>query len=316
MIVNDRLQEYIIVGSGTNFKASDLGLELDHTQEHMNVMQTRLCIAQLRNETVNVVDGKGRVTASWKVVEKDVEDPDLSSERAKNLLEHGLCDFDFSSGDFNLCDLFFKLWPGDINAQLDLVNAQIRAYNKNLARKVFTPCGVSECTSDEFKTFIAILIGASCYHKGGEALWATKTKGIVAPPDFGRYMSHRRFKELRQHMSHAMSCPELKRDYDWWRVGGIIRDFNENQRKFVAAHQWKVLDELMSAFQPRTRKTGNLPNISFIIRKPKPLGTEFKCAGCPETGMMLGLEVQEGRTRMAKVSLTRKDTCDSSANVC
>ena len=168
-------------------------------------------------------------------------------------------------------------------------------------KKVFGSRGIAECTIDEYKTFIAILIGATCYYRGGEALWATKSKGIVAPPEFRNYMSHRRFKEIRTHVAAVMAWPELKRDYDWWRVGGMIRDFNNNRRQFVAAHQWKVLDELISAFQLRTRKTGNLPNISYIIRKPRPLGTKFKCAGCPETGVILGLEVQEGKERMSKV---------------
>jgi hypothetical protein len=33
-----------------------------------------------------------------------------------------------------------------------------------------------------------------------------------------------------------------------------------------------VADESMSAWVPRTSKTGGLPNISFIKRKPEPLG--------------------------------------------
>ena len=38
----------------------------------------------------------------------------------------------------------------------------------------------------------------------------------------------------------------------------------------------KVLDESMSALVPRTTATGGLPTISYIRRKPEPLGTEFK----------------------------------------
>ena len=32
----------------------------------------------------------------------------------------------------------------------------------------------------------------------------------------------------------------------------------------------------MSAIVPRTTPTGGLPTISYIMRKPEPLGTEFK----------------------------------------
>eukprot|EP00873_Tetraselmis_striata_P006477 jgi/Tetstr1/426741/TSEL_001678.t1 len=38
------------------------------------------------------------------------------------------------------------------------------------------------------------------------------------------------------------------------------------------------MDESMSAYQPRATKLGGLPNLSFIYRKPKPLGTEMKTA--------------------------------------
>ena len=36
----------------------------------------------------------------------------------------------------------------------------------------------------------------------------------------------------------------------------------------------------MSAFAPQVNKTGNLPHLSYILRKPEPLGSEFKCACC------------------------------------
>ena len=45
-------------------------------------------------------------------------------------------------------------------------------------------------------------------------------------------------------------------------------------------------------------KTGGLPNISFVARKPKPLGTEFKCIGDGVTGILTGLEICEGREAM------------------
>jgi len=67
-------------------------------------------------------------------------------------------------------------------------------------------------------------------------------------------------------------------------ISRLIDDFNNNRKKGVAASVIKVLDELMSAWRPRKNKTGGLPNISFILRKPEPLGTEFKCGACAATG--------------------------------
>ena len=42
-------------------------------------------------------------------------------------------------------------------------------------------------------------------------------------------------------------------------------------------------------------KNGGLPNISYIIRKLEPLGTEFKSVCCPVTGVLTHLEIQRGK---------------------
>jgi hypothetical protein len=54
----------------------------------------------------------------------------------------------------------------------------------------------------------------------------------------------------------------------------------------------------MSAFRPQTTKTGNLPNLSHIERKPEDLGTELKVVACSKIGLCLFLEVQEGKEPM------------------
>ena len=58
------------------------------------------------------------------------------------------------------------------------------------------------------------------------------------------------------------------------------------------------VDESMSAFRPQTTKTGGLPNISYIMRKPEDLGTEFKTSVCPVTGVMTYMEIQQGKELM------------------
>ena len=41
-----------------------------------------------------------------------------------------------------------------------------------------------------------------------------------------------------------------------------------------------------------------MPNISYIHRKPEPLGTEFKCIVDGFSGIMLLMEIQEGKKRI------------------
>ena len=64
----------------------------------------------------------------------------------------------------------------------------------------------------------------------------------------------------------------------------MVDGFNTNRHDWVAASGRKVLDESMSAWRPQTTKTGGLPHLSFILRKPEPLGTEFKTIACAVTG--------------------------------
>ena len=56
-----------------------------------------------------------------------------------------------------------------------------------------------------------------------------------------------------------------------------------------------VFDESMSAFRPRTTKNGNLPHLSWIMRKPEPLGTEFKSVSEAVTGVMMALEITRSK---------------------
>ena len=56
----------------------------------------------------------------------------------------------------------------------------------------------------------------------------------------------------------------------------------------------------------RTTKSGTLPNLTFVARKPRPLGTEFKCIADGMSGCMLWLEIQEGKENMKKKDYQRE----------
>jgi len=110
------------------------------------------------------------------------------------------------------------------------------------------------------------------------------TQGRAAAPDFGQDMAQRRFEDIKRFV--PWQCADLRNfETDPWsmfRPG--VRAFNANRRAHVTASNIKVADESMSAFQPRTTKTGQLPNLSFVQRKPKPLGTEFKTVADSTSG--------------------------------
>ena len=49
----------------------------------------------------------------------------------------------------------------------------------------------------------------------------------------------------------------------------------------------------MSAIRFQTTSKGKLPHLSYMFRKPEPLGTEFKAVACSVTGYLLFIEVQK-----------------------
>eukprot|EP00873_Tetraselmis_striata_P020718 jgi/Tetstr1/440982/TSEL_029250.t1 len=79
----------------------------------------------------------------------------------------------------------------------------------------------------------------------------------------------------------------------------MVEDFNRNMMMLMLIMGvWITVDEAMSAYQPRTTKFDGLPNISFIKRKPKLLGTEGKTTCDYETSVMIHFEIQKGRDAM------------------
>ena len=78
--------------------------------------------------------------------------------------------------------------------------------------------------------------------------------------------------------------------YEWWRAKLLIDGFN-GVRKNIASSFLKVGDESMSAIRFRTTSKGNLPHLSYIFRKPDPLGTEFNKVACYVTGDLIFTKV-------------------------
>ena len=106
-----------------------------------------------------------------------------------------------------------------------------------------------------------------------------------------------RFKEFRHYLPKVYERPAEKDSDPWWQFSSAIHEFNEIRNELITLSHVKVMDETMSPWRPRTSKNGRLPNISYIIRKPEPLGMEFKTVCCPITGVMTYIEIQRGKLK-------------------
>jgi hypothetical protein len=147
----------------------------------------------------------------------------------------------------------------------------------------------------EWWVFIGVIISAGPRGKGGHKLWEKQTEGrsVTVPVNYGPdglgIMAYYRFNEIKA--AFPWSFQDKSKEEDPWNmVLLLVNGYNQNQHNWVAASVRKVLDESMSAYRPCTSNTGGLPNISFILRKPEPLGTEFKTIACTAIGKKMLLK--------------------------
>ena len=159
---------------------------------------------------------------------------------------------------------------------------------------------MKKVTESEYWVFNGILILCGLTKTGGvDGLYKKKNDGIIERVNVAEHMSHKRFKQIKSLWITQFHSPAQKVNSEWWMVSKLVNGFNENRRNKVAASRVKTLDESMSSFRPQKSKTGNLPNISFILRKPKNLGTELKTvASKGANGPMVHAEIQEGKMGM------------------
>ena len=108
-------------------------------------------------------------------------------------------------------------------------------------------------------------------------------------------------------MSYLFADKRKKGSDPWWQLVGGIDGFNEVREKNVSSGFVITLDESMSAFKPQTTKTGNLPHLSFIQRKPEPLGTEYKNSAETSTlDVFLYTELQRGKQEMKNAEFAQQ----------
>lgn len=97
----------------------------------------------------------------------------------------------------------------------------------------------------------------------------------------------------------------------WIPIRVFVDAFNDLRKKIFLPGTFIVVDESMSSWKGKTlyfnkasdedvSRVFGLPHTTKIIRKPKGVGLEIRNACCSETGIMLQLELQEGKEAMKK----------------
>ena len=171
--------------------------------------------------------------------------------------------------------IFMTLFPVNWKQSLKRLNKTIE-HDQTSTRKTNT----KTVSDSEYWTFIGLLILCAVQKSGGvDGLYRSQeTESMIERVNASKHMSYTRFKFIKKYwvsQFHLDLTDEEKETNKWWRVGYLVHGFNQNRQSTVASSRIKTFDESMSAYRPQTRKNGNLPNISFILRAES-LGTELK----------------------------------------
>ena len=100
---------------------------------------------------------------------------------------------------------------------------------------------------------------------------------VVASVNFERFMKFYMFKDFCRIITCIWEDDSIQVTEVWWKFQPAVDEFNEIRRTRIVSDFWMIVDELMSAWRPRTSATGHLPNISYILQKPENLGKLNLC---------------------------------------
>ena len=129
---------------------------------------------------------------------------------------------------------------------------------------------------------------------------------MMQPPDFGKVLSKDRFERVQRYLARGpLGAEDDLTDDPWSEVRWICDEFN-CQRRLEFRMGWAVVvDESMIQWQGKSGP-GGMPHLSYVKRKPQPLGLELKTLCDASTGMMMVIEIQEGKIRMARARFCRE----------
>eukprot|EP00873_Tetraselmis_striata_P025536 jgi/Tetstr1/445800/TSEL_033446.t1 len=213
---------------------------------------------------------QGSKIATWSMFNLDSAEEmakmrDTTAQReAARTLPVGLRDgLPIGVGSVDLVQLWVKMYPGDLSADLEKVNAA--SLRRSSTRKLIS--------MREYVRFWGLVIAGALYSQQGRDLWATNITfdGLRDQPSFQRYIPLHRFKYIRSLIKYAKADLDstVRDPWAWFRRAAT--EFNANRATILNTGIFATMDESMSAYQPSANKLGGLPNLNFIYRKPKPL---------------------------------------------
>ena len=102
----------------------------------------------------------------------------------------------------------------------------------------------------------------------------------------------------------------------WSFIHPLLTAINKRRQQFVVPSHILTEDELMSSWISRKQDytSDGIPHLTKIIRKPKGVGTEMKCLADGVVGIMLQLEICEGKEAKAQKKWSHRHLPAGTAN--
>ena len=259
-------------------------------------------------EVTVAYNGKGMTAPKEKSVKWTVKNMTESGEAfscAPPRRNETKINFDFSA-TFRPIDLFLRLHRYSPAEAVRKMNQAIAA-----AKIAMRPV-----TEHEYLLFRGLCLLGTLSDEAGMELWTKGSIGMLRRPDFGQYMSLWRFKEIKRVRVFINTNLQLIATDPWAMIDEGIKAFNFKRAELITHGPELKEDESMSASQPRTSKTGlgrdvgalhvpHMPHLSYVKRKPKPLGSEVKNVADAQSGCMLFLELQKGKHLMMELPYSK-----------
>ena len=191
--------------------------------------------------------------------------------------------------------IFFHLYPDKwIDLQLKYTNPNLQGHNKINTK----------LDKGELLQFWGYCLALSI-HTGLslEKMWSdTPIDGsILPPPAMGKHgMSFARFKAIRSALRFGPSDQASLRADNWSFVRELVVLYNKCRDENYNAGWLLTADETMFAWRGKVGilNINKCPHRSWVPRKPEPLGVEMKTTGCALSGVMLRMEICEGKEPM------------------
>jgi hypothetical protein len=172
---------------------------------------------------------------------------------------------------------------------------------------VALPEDSARLTEQELFLFFALLIAATVVDFGpARSYWKETPSGseeslmpLFFFPHWGRFMPRARFEELVRCLRlDEFTSDDLRTD-QWKPIRAFVDDFNATRARHIKPGWMLCVDESVSSWRGRDGTVlGGMPHVTKIKRKPRGVGLEMKDICDVMSGIMLRLELCEGKEVM------------------